>query len=115
MGGLETLLPTGGIAAALTLVILYLLRANTVDRRDYRDAIESWENQWKESVARYRELQGILDGERVQRRKAEDDSARATRAVERAASEIAELRDEVRALRAQLADVRAQLAEMKGP
>jgi len=113
VGGLETLLPTGGIAAALTLVILYLLRANTVDRRDYRDAIEGWEAQWNESIARYRTLQSLLDGERGLRRKAEDDSARATRAMERAASELAELREEVKALRAQLADVRAQLAEMK--
>ena len=113
--GIEALLPTGGIAAALTVVILYLLRANTVDRKDYRDAIEAWETQWKESVARYRELQKLLDEQRDLRRKAEDEAARSTRATERAASEIAELRDEVKALRAQLAAVRTQLSEMTGP
>ena len=112
MGGLETLVPTGGIALALTAVILYLLRANTVDRRDYRDAIGAWEEQWKDSVGRYRQVQELLDQERVLRRKAEDEAARATRATERAAAEIADLRNEVKALRTQLAAVRAQIAEM---
>ena len=115
MGGLETLVPTGGIAAALTLVILYLLRANTTDRRDYRVAVEAWEEQWKESVARYRAVQDLLDQERVLRRKAEDEAARATRATERAGDEIAVLREEVKALRTQLAAVRLQLGdEVKG-
>jgi len=114
VGGFEGLLPTGGIAAALCAVIFYLLRANTVDRKDYREAIEAWETQWQESVTRYRILQGLLDEQRDLRRKAEDEAARATRAVERASSEIAELREEVKALRTTLAAVRAQLAEMRG-
>lgn len=108
MGGLETILPalsTGGIGASLVAVIVYLLRANTADRRDYRQAIDAWEDRWDESVAKYREIQIMLDEQRDLRRKAEDIAARATIAAERMSAEMAALRDEIKALRAQLAEM----------
>lgn len=114
MDGLEALLPTGGIAAALCAVILYLLRANSVDRKDYREAIDVWEARsdvWEkrsnEALTRYRDLQARLDQERVKRREAEDDAARQLMAVERISSEIATLRHEIQLLR-------HKVSEMKG-
>lgn len=106
MGGLETLLPTGGIGATLVAVIVYLLRANTTDRRDYREAIGAWQDRWDESVIRYRELQTLLDEQREQRRKAEDVAARATIAAERMSVELAALQHEVQLLRTQLAEMK---------
>lgn len=106
MDGLEAILPalsTGGIGATLVAVILYLLRANAVDRRDYREAIDAADNRWDEQITKYRELQVIVDEQREQRRKAEEVAARATLAAERMSAEMAALRDEVEKLRAQLA------------
>lgn len=110
MGGLETLLPTlgaGGVGGILLAVIVYLLRTNQSDRKDYREAVSDWEGQFDDQVDRYRELQQRLDEERDLRRKAEDSQSRATMATERMKYEIAALRDEVKALR-------SQVAEMKG-
>lgn len=114
MGGLETLLPTGGIGATLVAVIIYLLRANIQDRKDYREAVEAWESQFDDAVTRYRDLQVRLDGERELRRKAEDESARATRAVERATAELERATLEIAGLRQDVKALRAQVSEMNG-
>lgn len=106
MGGLEALLPTGGIAAALVAVILYLLRANTVDRKDYREAVALLERRIEVQVAANETLQDLLDEQRALRRKAEDEAARATIATERTGFEVASLRDEVKLLRAQVAEMK---------
>lgn len=124
MGGLETLLPQlagGGVFAILFGVIVYLLRTNVTDRRDYRVAVESWEGQlddqldrYDAQVVRYRELQEILDKERTARRKAEDEAARATRAVERATEKLERATAEIAALRDEVAALRAKISEMNG-
>lgn len=108
MGGIETLLPTlgtGSVGVLLIAVILYLLKNNASDRKQYLESVATWEKQFDDAVDRYRKVQVILDQERDQRRKAEDELARATIAIDRMTYEIAALRAEVKLLRAQIKEM----------
>lgn len=109
MGGLEALLPAGGVATVLAVIIGYLLNANRVDRQDYRAAVAAAEARRREEVAEaerrcdaeqaaHARTQEHLDLEREARRRAEDVAARATAAMERANDEIARLRREIQRL-----------------
>jgi hypothetical protein len=62
----------GGALGALVLVILYLLRVNATDRRDYRRDVADCLERVNAEVKSRREIQGLLDDERRARRRAED-------------------------------------------
>ncbi|MFI6266167.1 hypothetical protein [Micromonospora sp. NPDC051006] len=85
------LLPPGGLGAVgvggtLLGVVIYLLNANRVDRREYQDAIDRAEKRADEAEARRREaeakaegLQEVVDEARKARRAAEDQAAALSR------------------------------------
>lgn len=84
---LISLLPTGGVATVLVVVIVYLLRVNTVDRKQYRD-----------DVARIQEHAADEAAEREEQHRAN----------------LAEVREEMAAVRQELREVREELeAERK--
>ncbi|MEV4384402.1 hypothetical protein AB0J68_01535 [Micromonospora sp. NPDC049580] len=92
---LATLIPPGGLGAVsvggtLLAVVVYLLNANRVDRREYQDAIDRAEKRADEAEARRAaaegrmdELQQAVDAERAGRRTAEDRAAAAERELQR--------------------------------
>ena len=86
-------LTVGGPAAALVLVILYLLRQNFADRRQYRDDVARLESRHNVAIAEFKtevtslraEIKGALDlleTERKARWNAEDEAAHWRREAE---------------------------------
>lgn len=92
MGTVASLVPAGGVAVVLALVIGYLINGNRLDRRDYREAIAQADREAEAERRRNGDLQRELDRERDSRRKAEDTAAKATAAADRATEEVAVLR-----------------------
>lgn len=88
MGELGTVLPAGGVAVTLAMVIGYLLRSNAVDRRDYQDAVDRINKRADEMEARLNVAQSALDGERQARRHIEDLNAVNMRALEQLRSVV---------------------------
>lgn len=85
---LGQLLPAGGLGAVgagglLVLVILYLLNANRVDRREYQEAIDKAEARADKAETRAEALQLALDEARSARRTAEDKAHLAERELAR--------------------------------
>ncbi|MBM0274144.1 hypothetical protein [Micromonospora tarensis] len=88
---LATLIPAGGLGAVsvggtLLAVVVYLLNANRVDRREYQDAVDraearadAAEARRATAEARVDGLQQAVDAERAARRTAEDRAAAAER------------------------------------
>lgn len=111
MGGdLAALIPAGGVAAVLAIVVGYLLRANHIDRMEYLDAVDRAEKRADEYLSRHRQTQEVLDTERASRRRTEDALAEAVRelaglrdTVERQSRRIAEQTEQIEALRAEVA------------
>jgi chromosome segregation ATPase len=95
VGELATLLPAGGLGAvgaggALLGVVIYLLNANRVDRREYQEAIDRAEARADAAEARLRAAESRMDGvqqaldeARTARRAAEDKAALAERELGR--------------------------------
>jgi len=106
VGGLETLLPAGGVAGILVVIIGYLLNANRVDRREYRQDLDALDGRLETERRRYAQLQLNLDEERDRRRTAESTAARAVTAVERATDKIAALEERTRSLEAEVRQLR---------
>lgn len=87
-------LTVGGPAAALVLVILYLLRQNFADRRQYRDDVARLESRHNVAITEFKtEVAGLrqeikdvlasLENERKARWIAEDEAAKWRREAER--------------------------------
>ncbi|MEU5945147.1 hypothetical protein ABZ793_06240 [Micromonospora sp. NPDC047465] len=89
------LIPPGGLGAigvggTLLGVVIYLLNANRVDRREYQDAIDRAEKRADEADVRRKaaesrvdDLNKAVDEARAARRVAEDKAALAERELER--------------------------------
>lgn len=87
-------LTVGGPAAALVLVILYLLRQNFADRRQYRDDVARLESRHNVAIAEFKnEVAGLrqeiadvlasLEAERRAKWQAQDEAAHWRREAER--------------------------------
>jgi hypothetical protein len=95
VGDLANLLPAGGLGAVgvgglLVMVVLYLLNANRVDRKEYQEAIDKAEARADAAEARRAALDARMDGlqqaldeARAARRAAEDKAALAERELSR--------------------------------
>jgi hypothetical protein len=115
VGGVEALIPAGGVAGILAVVIGYLLRANATDRKDYRDAVAVADRKRDAAERAHTRTQQNLDAERELRRKAEDTAARAVAATERSTEELVRLRDETKRLEAEVARLRASAERLGFP
>lgn len=71
---IAALASTGGPAALLAVVIIYLLVANRVDRTQYQDLADRSEERAATAEAREATAQQKLDEERALRRKVEDEA-----------------------------------------
>jgi hypothetical protein len=92
---LAQLVPAGGLGAVgvgglLVMVILYLLNANRVDRKEYQEAIDKAEGRADAADARRIALEARMDGlqqaldeARAARRAAEDTAALVERELDR--------------------------------
>lgn len=96
MEGLEALVPAGGVAGVLAMVIGYLLNANRRDRQDYRQAVAAEREQRAKAEAETDAVERQLDDERERRRAAEDATAKAL-------AEITGLRQQVKHLEVEVA------------
>jgi len=79
VGSLETVLPATGVGGTLVLVILYLLRANATDRKDYQEAVDKAQLRADDMGRRLTAAEAALDAERTARRNVEDRLDAATR------------------------------------
>ena len=103
-----SLVPTGGVAAVLVVVIFYLLRQNHADRTQYREHITRTEAEHAD------EIRAIEARHAEQMKRVEDELAKLTKKIEKTLADLDAERDKRWHAEDVAAQARRDLAALNG-